>query len=158
MGAAAPGYHLRLAVALALATPHGHLWLSTESPYIKTFLRRDAISLSHSLRVSGERSHSSGGCRYPKASVLCQPRHEKPIDQIPKARETGDCSLHHSGKLMHYFQTLPVIVLNVYPLRSVIKNPKATGRISVGLGTEILRTQIRANDSDQRPSLIRLHY
>ena len=35
-----------------------------------------------------------------------------------------------SGKLKHYFQTFPIIVLTEHPLRSVVENPKATGRIS----------------------------
>ena len=35
-----------------------------------------------------------------------------------------------SGKLKHYFQTFPIIVLIEHPLRSVVENPKATGRIS----------------------------
>jgi len=33
-------------------------------------------------------------------------------------------------KLKHYFQTFPITVLTEHPLKSVIENPKATGRIS----------------------------
>jgi len=35
-----------------------------------------------------------------------------------------------SRKLKHYFQTFPITVLTEHPLRSVVKNSEATGRIS----------------------------
>ena len=34
-----------------------------------------------------------------------------------------------SRKLKHYFQTFPITVLTEHPLRSIIENPEATGRI-----------------------------
>ena len=34
-----------------------------------------------------------------------------------------------SRRLKHYFQTFPITVLTEHPLRSVIENPEATGRI-----------------------------
>jgi len=33
-------------------------------------------------------------------------------------------------KLKHYFQNFAITVLTEHPLRSVMKNPEATGRIS----------------------------
>jgi len=33
-------------------------------------------------------------------------------------------------KLKHYFQSFPVIVLIEYPLRTIVENPKASGRIA----------------------------
>ena len=35
-----------------------------------------------------------------------------------------------SRKLKHYFQPFPITVLTEHPLRSIMKNPEATGRIS----------------------------
>ena len=35
-----------------------------------------------------------------------------------------------SRKLMHYFQTFPITVLTEHPLRTIVENSKATGRIS----------------------------
>ena len=35
-----------------------------------------------------------------------------------------------SRKLKHYFQIFPITILTEYPLRSIMKNPEATGRIS----------------------------
>ena len=49
---------------------------------------------------------------------------------IPNARKVGICLFIISRKLKHYFQTFPITILIEHPLRSVVKNPKATGRIS----------------------------
>jgi len=35
-----------------------------------------------------------------------------------------------SNNLKHYFQTFPITVLTEHPLRSVVENSKATGKIS----------------------------
>jgi len=35
-----------------------------------------------------------------------------------------------SRKLKHYFQTFMITILTEHPLRSIIKNPKAIGKIS----------------------------
>ena len=35
-----------------------------------------------------------------------------------------------SRKLKHYFQAFPIAVLTEHPLRSIVENPEATGRIS----------------------------
>jgi len=35
-----------------------------------------------------------------------------------------------SRELKHYFQTFPITVLIEHPLRTVMENPKASGRIS----------------------------
>ena len=33
-------------------------------------------------------------------------------------------------KLKHYFQPFPIVVLTEYPLRTIVENPEANGRIT----------------------------
>ena len=33
-------------------------------------------------------------------------------------------------KLKHYFQSFPVVILNEYPLRGIVENPEASGKIA----------------------------
>ena len=66
----------------------------------------ETISLSRGLGVSGERSPSSERRGYLKASVLRQQFHERPTDEIPKARKAGACSLHHFKEVQALFLDL----------------------------------------------------
>ena len=58
-----------------------------------------------------------------------------------------------SRKLKHYFQTFPITVLNEQPEKRRGKPGSNQEDFKVDLRTEILRTQIRAKDSDQRLGL-----
>jgi len=60
-------------------------------------------------------------------------------------------------KLKYYFHIFLIMVLTEHPLRSIVENPKATGRISKWASKLRSYNLIRAEDRDQRPGTGRLH-
>jgi len=124
----------------------------------KPSLGETLISLSRGLRVSGEQSPSSKRWGYLEANVLRQSFHEQPTDQIPKAREAGACSLHYFKEAQALFSNLLDHSSHWAPPKKCHRKPRSNWEnFEVGLKSKILRTQIRAKDSDQRPGLSQLH-
>jgi len=56
-----------------------------------------------------------------------------------------------SKKLKHYFQSFPITVLTEHPLRSVVENPEATGRI-LKWASELKSYRLRHEPKEQSRS------
>ena len=124
-----------------LVSPPFYQNLPKERCFISTLLSQ----------VSSERSLGLKGRRRPKTSVLCQSCNERPLDQILKVGEASVGPLYYLEEAQVLLPNLP----DHRPHKSSLEDHHGKSRsnwkdIKMGLRAQILWTQIRAEDSDQR--------
>ena len=128
------------------------------TPTIEAFLERDAVPLPRRLIIRGQQSPGSGRWRHSDTGILCRSFHEWPPNKIPKVKEAGGSPLHH----LEEAQALLPNLLDHSPHQASPAKHHGKSRsnwkdIKIGFGAEILRTQIRDKDNNQRSGLGRLH-